>query len=131
GIALAAMLGKDGLLAADGRRPDGGLHHAPKAKRVVQLFMAGAASHLDLFDFKPELVKRHGQPSAFGEHVETFQNGLGPWLKPLWDFKPYGRGGQLRGGVAARLGGGVAEMAVGVNGGCWRGGPAEGAVRRR
>ena len=95
GIALAALLGKDGLLAADGRRPDGGLHLAPKAKRVVQLFMAGAASHLDLFDFKPELVKRHGQPSDFGEHVEAFQNGLGPWLKPLWDFEPHGKCGKL------------------------------------
>ena len=33
---------------------------APKAKRVVQLFMGGAASHIDLFDFKPELIKHHG-----------------------------------------------------------------------
>ena len=41
--------------------------------------MAGAASHLDLFDYKPELIKRHGEPSDFGEHVEAFQDGLGPW----------------------------------------------------
>jgi hypothetical protein len=81
GIALAALLGRDA--AAADRRPDGGLHHKPKAKRVVQLFMAGAASHIDLFDFKPVLVKRHGKPSDFGEHVEAFQNGLGPWLKPV------------------------------------------------
>ena len=53
-----------------------------------------AASHIDLFDYKPELVKRHGQPSDFGEHVEAFQNGLGPWLKPVWDFKPYGQCGK-------------------------------------
>ena len=68
GVALAALLGADGLLAADASgggarlRPDGGVHHAPRARRVVQLFMAGAASHIDLFDFKPELIKRHGQP---------------------------------------------------------------------
>ena len=69
GIAFTAMLASEGLLAADGLklRTDGGIHHAPKAKRVVQLFMAGAASHLDLFDFKPELVKRDGKPSDFGE----------------------------------------------------------------
>ena len=91
GVALASLLGDDGLLAADATggvtrlRPDGGLHHAPRARRVVQLFMAGAASHIDLFDFKPELIKRHGQPSDFGEHVETFQDGLGPWLKPVFD----------------------------------------------
>ena len=53
----------------------------PRAKRVIQLFMAGAASHIDMFDHKPELVKRHGGESDFGEHVEAFQNGLGPWMK--------------------------------------------------
>ena len=36
------------------------LHHPPRAKRVVQLFMAGAASHIDLFDHKPALEKHHG-----------------------------------------------------------------------
>ena len=49
---------------------------------------AGAASHLDLWDFKPDLIKHHGEPSDFGEHVEAFQNGLGPWMKPVWEFKP-------------------------------------------
>src|SRR5262245_58525472 len=72
GIALASLLGRDGVFAAEKPRPDGGLHHKPRAKRVVQLFMAGGGSHVDLFDFKPELVKRHGQPSEFGEHVEPF-----------------------------------------------------------
>src|SRR6478752_10798109 len=87
GIALTAMLGADRLLAdAPVPRPDGGLHHKPRARRVVQLFMAGGASHVDLFDFKPALVKHHGKPAEFGEHVEAFQNGLGPWLKSLWEF---------------------------------------------
>src|SRR5437667_7133248 len=110
GIALAAMLGTEGTAGANpSARP--GLHHAPKAKRVVQLFMAGGASHIDLFDFKPELVRRHGQPANFGEHVEAFQNGLGPWLRPLWDFKPYGRSGKLLSEVVAPLGGVVDEIA--------------------
>src|SRR5919202_4949036 len=95
GIALAALLGREGLLAGERPRPDGGLHHKPRAKRVVQLFMAGGASHLDMFDYKPELIKRHGRPSDFGEHVEAFQNGLGPWMRPAWDFKPYGKGAQM------------------------------------
>src|SRR5262245_52617581 len=98
GIALASLVNA---------RP----HHAPKAKRVVQLFMAGGASHIDLFDFKPDLVKHHGQPSNFGEHVEAFQNGLGPWLKPVWDFKPYGRCGKLLGEPVAALGQVVDEIA--------------------
>lgn len=86
-------------------------HHKPRAKRVVQLFMAGGASHIDLFDFKPELVKRHGQPSNFGEHVEAFQNGLGPWMRPVWDFKPYGKSGKLLGEPVAPLGDVVDHMA--------------------
>lgn len=110
GIALAALLGDDGLLAA----PAGGpprLHHPPKAKRVLQLFMAGAASHLDLFDFKPELIKHHGQPSDFGEPVEAFQNGLGPWLGPIWPFQPYGETGKMLSEVVADLGPVVDEIA--------------------
>ncbi len=39
-----------------------GCHHSPKAKRVIFLFMAGAPSQLDLFDYKPGLEKLHGQP---------------------------------------------------------------------
>jgi hypothetical protein len=89
----------------------GALHFPPKAKRVVQLFMAGAASHIDLFDFKPELVKRHGQPSDFGEPVEVFQNGLGPWMKPIWDFRPHGKSGKMLGDVVSPLGAVVDEIA--------------------
>ena len=110
GLALAAMLGQDRALA-DGGLFSGRLHHPAKAKRVVQFFMAGAASHIDLFDWKPELVKRHGQPSDFGEHVEAFQNGLGPWLKPLWDFAPYGRSGKMLSDAVAPLGAVVDDLA--------------------
>ena len=99
GIALSAMLA------------NASPHHPARAKRVVQLFMAGGASHLDLFDFKPELVKRHGQQSNFGEKVEAFQDGLGPWLKPIWDFKPYGKCGKLLGEVIAPLGDVVDDLA--------------------
>jgi hypothetical protein len=105
-LALAALTG-DELAAAPNLAP----HHPPRAKRVIQLFMAGAASAIDLFDFKPELVKRHGQPSDFGEPVEAFQNGLGPWLKPIWEFKPYGNCGKLLGEPVAELGKVVDELA--------------------
>ncbi len=112
GIALAALLGADRVFAdMPAKRTDGGLHHKPKAKRVVQLFMAGGASHVDLFDFKPELVKQHGKDANFGEHVEAFQNGLGPWLKPVWEFQPYGKCGKPLSEVVAPLGDVVDEMA--------------------
>ncbi len=99
GIALASMTA------------GAGLHHKPRAKRVVQLFMAGAASHVDLFDYKPELIKRHGQAADFGEPVEAFQNGLGPWLKPVWDFKQYGKSGKHLSEVVAPLGDVVDDIA--------------------
>ncbi|MHB1308355.1 MAG: DUF1501 domain-containing protein [Limisphaerales bacterium] len=116
GIALASLLGGEGLLTADapvapsGTRP-GLPHHPPRAKRVIQLFMAGAASHLDLFDYKPELVKRDGQPSDFGEPVETFQDGLGPWLKPIWEFQSYGQSNRMLSEVVAALGPVVDDLA--------------------
>ncbi len=110
GLALACMLGREGVLAQEGL-VGGKSHHPAKARRVVHFFMAGAASHIDLFDYKPELVKRDGLPSDFGEPVEAFQNGLGPWLKPVWDFKPYGRCGTLLGGPVAALGKVVDELA--------------------
>ena len=103
GLALAAMLGNERALAEAGMFGSR-LHHPAKAKRVVQFFMAGAASHIDLFDYKPELAKRDGQPSDFGEPVEAFQNGLGPWLKPVWDFAPYGQCGKMLSETVAPLG---------------------------
>jgi len=114
GIALSSMLLDDSAAAAapsSGGVLGGVLHHPAKAKRVVQLFMAGAASHIDLFDFKPELIKHHGKPAEFGEKVEAFQNGLGPWLRPVWEFKPYGKCGKPLSEVAADLGSCVDDMA--------------------
>ncbi len=111
GIALASLFQRENLSAATPSASALTLHHPAKAKRVIQFFMAGAASHLDLFDFKPELVKRHGQPSDFGESVETFQNGLGPWLRPLWDFHPHGQCGKLLSEAVSPLGAVVDEMA--------------------
>jgi hypothetical protein len=114
-LALAALLQSEGTVSAAPQTASAPTHPAriypAKAKRVVQLFMGGAASHIDLFDFKPALIKHHGQPSNFGEHVEAFQNGLGPWLRPVWDFKPYGQTGKMLSEVVAPLGAVVDEMA--------------------
>jgi hypothetical protein len=87
------------------------LHHPPRAKRVIQLFMAGGASHLDLWDHKPWLEKFHGQPADFGEHVEAFQDGLGPWMKSPFRFSPHGETGKLISEVVAPLGAYVDDIA--------------------
>lgn len=87
------------------------LHRPARARRIVQLFMAGAASHLDLFDYKPALIRHHGEPSDFGEPVEAFQNGLGPWMKSPFRFRPYGECGRMLSDVVAPLGDVVDDLA--------------------
>src|SRR5213082_1901563 len=88
GIALAYLLGRDRLLAEPPVTPrrdlNGGLHHKARAKRVVQLFMSGAASQVDTFDYKPELMKRHGQPFDPGGKVELFQSDAGSIMASPW-----------------------------------------------
>jgi hypothetical protein len=71
-----------------------------RAKRVVFIHMVGAVSQVDTFDFKPELIKRHGEeipPSVKdnGQRISAMSNGqtLFPLLKPLWPYKRYGQSG--------------------------------------
>src|SRR5258706_11692100 len=92
GIALAALLAEDGLLARDPAAKDG-LHHKAKAKRVVQLFMSGAASQCDTFDYKPELIRRHGEPFNPGGQVELFQSTPGAVMKSPWRWRQHGQSG--------------------------------------
>lgn len=108
GIALAGLLQGEGLLAGTASRPPG---FRPRARRVVQFFMAGAASHVDLFDHKPLLEKRHGEKWDPGEKVELFQDGLGACFASPWRFRPYGQSGKLLSEIAAPLGEVVDELA--------------------
>ena len=108
GIALAGMLCRDGVLGAT--HPVG-LHHKPKAKRVIQLFMGGAASHLDLFDHKPELIKRHGEKWDPGESVELFQSSPGNTFKSPWEWTRHGQCGQPLTSIVSELGQCVDDMA--------------------
>ncbi|CAD74852.1 MAG TPA: DUF1501 domain-containing protein [Rhodopirellula baltica] len=108
-LAMAVLLQNESEAAGGGAVKV--LHHPPKAKRVVQLFMAGAASHIDLWDHKPLLEKLHGQQSDFGEPVETFQDGLGPWMKSPFRFSPYGESSKMLSEVVAPLGDCVDDIA--------------------
>src|SRR6266568_4154609 len=97
GLAMVHLLGQHGLLAETTKpRPElnGGLHHRAKAKRVVQLFMSGAASQCDTFDHKPELIKRTGEKFDPGGKVELFQSDPGAVMKSPWDWKPHGQCGK-------------------------------------
>jgi hypothetical protein len=62
GLALGAMLFRDGVARAqDHAPPDGKPHHPPKAKSVIWIFMCGGVSHVESFDVKPELTKYDGK----------------------------------------------------------------------
>ncbi len=71
-------------------------HFPATAKRVIHLFMAGAPSHLDLFDYKPELVKLEGQPlpkSVIGDQRFAFIRGDAAVMAPQFTIKPRGQSG--------------------------------------
>jgi hypothetical protein len=113
GIALAHLLGTDGALADAPPQPElnGGLHHRAKAKRVVQLFMSGAASQCDTFDYKPSLIQRHGQPFDPGGKVELFQSVPGAVMKSPWAWRPHGACGKHVSDLVPHLASCVDDMA--------------------
>ena len=91
-IALTSMLLNDGLAAElTGQQSAAGqsdtLHHRPKAKRVIQLFMSGAASQCDTFDYKPQLAARHGNQWDPGNKVELFQSQPGKFMRSPWPWR--------------------------------------------
>ena len=70
-----------------------GLHHAPKAKRIIFLHMAGAPSQLELFDYKPLLQNLDGKecpPSLLEGKQFAFIEGIPKMLGPQFSFKQYG-----------------------------------------
>ena len=109
GIALAHLLGRSGLLADIAgvtSRPElnGGLHHRAKAKRVVQLFMSGAASQVDTFDYKPLVIRKSGEKFDPGGKVELFQSDPGEVMKSPWDWKQRGQCGKWTSDLVPHIG---------------------------
>src|SRR5512141_220595 len=89
-IALSSLLNAEDALAA--KQP----HFKPKAKNVIFLFMAGGPSHLELFDFKPQLAKFDGTlpPSDLLKgYRAAFINPNSKLLGPKFKFAKYGRNG--------------------------------------
>src|SRR5688572_19066477 len=87
-VALASLLARNDALANPlaPKRP----HFAPRAKRVLVIFCSGAVSHLDSWDYKPELIRRHGTPMPGADKLVTFQGEQGHLTKSPWAFKPRG-----------------------------------------
>jgi len=69
-------------------------HHAPKVKRIIQLFMTGGASPMDLFDYKPELERLDGQMLGPKEKPEGFTAPAGALMKSPYKFAQHGESGR-------------------------------------
>jgi hypothetical protein len=99
-IALSWLLARDGYAADSVRSSANPLaakpgHFPGKAKSVIFMFMVGGPSAIDLFDPKPELTKRQGQPlpESFGKPVSQFTKGDTPLLASTRKFKKHGKSG--------------------------------------
>jgi hypothetical protein len=96
-VALTSLLGEQGLLAAEPNNPllSKKPHFAAKAKNVIFLFMSGGPSHMDLFDYKPDLIKLAGQPipESFGVFKTRRAVAKNKLLPPLRPFHPRGQSG--------------------------------------
>ena len=98
GIALNSLLTGDASAQPAARNPLAVKppHFPPRAKRVIYMFQAGAPSHLELFDHKPELMKRDGQlPPAelLKDYRAAFINPSSALLGPKYKFARYGQCG--------------------------------------
>ncbi len=74
--------------------PQSALRFAPRAKRVIFLFMDGGVSHVDSFDPKPELTKNSGQPAKWKQDPLSQAVSAGrKWLGSPWQFRQHGQSG--------------------------------------
>ncbi len=96
GVALASLLSRDGLLAAGATNPLAAkpAPFAPKAKAVIQIFCPGGLSHVDTWDYKPELERYHGQPFDAELGKQTFAGIAGNYAKSFWPFRQHGQCGK-------------------------------------
>ncbi|MEQ8767244.1 MAG: DUF1501 domain-containing protein [Planctomycetota bacterium] len=118
-IALASLLSRSGALAQDGPfrpriSPEHPLAPRPKqfpapAQRVLMIFCSGACSHLDTWDYKPELLRRHGQPMPGGDLI-TFQGENGNLTRSPYRFQPRGESGKWTSDLLPHLGSLVDEL---------------------
>lgn len=105
GAALATLLARDGFAFAGdraatdskprmpGEADDPPPHHPPRARRAIHICLCGGYSHLDTFDYKPDLAKHHGQKLGGSERPDVFFGQVGLIRKNDWDFAQRGESG--------------------------------------
>src|SRR6476620_4568368 len=121
GLALAALLGEEAAAAQLTPRVDAGVaadplaprppHFAPRAKRVICLFMHGGPSQVDTFDYKPLLERDHGKPLPFAK-PRVFSSATGNLLKSPWKFRQYGQSGAWVSDLFPHVAGHVDDLCI-------------------
>ena len=114
-IALAGLLGDEhaGLqAAATNPLAPKATHFAPRAKRVIFLFMHGGPSHVDTFDPKPRLTSESGKPVPFKRSLTFNEESAGGLMASPWEFRKYGESGIEVSDLFPRIGGCVDELCM-------------------
>src|SRR5882762_6328016 len=115
-LALASLLNErlfaaEAGAAAQARGILPALHFAPKAKRVIFLFMSGGPSHVDLFDPKPKLTELNGKPLPF-EKPKLERTKTGNLFASPWMFARHGASGIDISELLPQLAGQIDDMCV-------------------
>ncbi len=123
-VALASLMNPSVLYGGSGAvsavSATGGfinpLHFAPKAKRVIHLYMAGGPSHLETLDYKPKLVEMAGKPmpESFtrGQPIAQLQGQALKCFAPQVEFKRFGDSGQQVSALFPHIGSIADEMCI-------------------
>ena len=117
-LGLTALLADESSLCAEPKSVDPlspkPPHFAPKAKRVIFLFMQGGPSSIDTFDPKPRLTRDDGKPLPFKRPLTFAEGDVGNLMKSPWAFKHYGQSGIEVSDLFPAVGSCVDDMSGGV-----------------
>ena len=116
GVALAALLNRDSLLSANGITARNPLANRPApfpatANCVIEIFCPGGLSHVDTWDYKPELERQHGRAFDAELGKQTFAGIGGNYAKSFWRFRQHGVCGRSISDLFPRLANHVDDMA--------------------
>jgi Protein of unknown function (DUF1501) len=87
-------------------------HFTPKAKAMISMYMVGGPSQIDLFDFKPELVKLDGKPFPGKVKYDNPAQASTRVQAPMWKYKKYGKCGMEMSELLPHLGGIADEITL-------------------
>jgi hypothetical protein len=113
--ALASLLGRQERARAEavpGEAMDPCPYFKPRARRALHICLIGAMSHVDTFDYKPELFKAHGKSLQARERPDVFFGKVGLLRRPDWDFRQRGASGLWISDLFPHLAGVADELTV-------------------